>query len=56
MVVGLPLGAFTQGLLVTHDGDDDPNEDATNFKSRAGMTSPSRWGLAIDTTTGNPRG
>ncbi len=30
MVVGLPLGEFTEGLLVTHDGDD--GEDATNFK------------------------
>lgn len=33
MVVGVPLGtAFATGLLVTHDGDDEPFEEATNFK------------------------
>ena len=33
MVVGVPLGpTFAKGLLATHDGDDEPFDDATNFK------------------------
>ena len=56
MVVGLPLGAFTQGLLVTHDGDDEPGDDATNFKFTRWDDVANALGLVIDTTTGDPRG
>jgi 3-phytase len=56
MVVGLPLGAFTQGLLVTHDGDDEPGDDATNFKFTRWDDVADALGLVIDTTTGDPRG
>jgi hypothetical protein len=55
MVVGLPLGAFTQGLLVTHDGDEEPGDDATNFKFMRWDDVADALGLAIDTTTGDPR-
>ena len=56
MVVGLPLGPFTQGLLVTHDGDEEPGDDATNFKFTRWDGVADALGLAIDTTTGDPRG
>ena len=32
MVVGVPLGPSAKGLLATHDGDDEPFDDATSFK------------------------
>ena len=56
MVMGLPLGAFAQGLLVTHDGDEEPGDDATNFKFTRWDDVADPLGLAIDTTTGDPRG
>ena len=57
MVVGIPLGAtFAQGLLVTHDGDDEPNEDATNFKFTRWQDVAGPLGLEIDTASGAPRG
>ena len=56
MVVSVPLGAaFLRGLLVTHDGDDEPDEDATNFKFTRWEDVAGPLGLTID-TTGNPRG
>jgi 3-phytase len=56
MVVGLPLGTFAQGLLVTHDGDDEPADDATNFKFTRWEDVAERLGLRIETVTGDPRG
>jgi 3-phytase len=50
MVVGLPLGAFAQGLLVTHDGDEEPGDDATNFKFTRWDDVADALGLVIDTT------
>lgn len=56
MVVGVPLGdTFARGLLVTHDGDDEPNEDATNFKFTRWQDVASPLGLEIDTKSGDPR-
>ncbi len=55
MVVGLPLGSFTKGLLVTHDGDDQPNEGATNFKFTRWEDVAGPLGLKIDTESGDPR-
>lgn len=56
MVMGVPLGpTFSQGLLVVHDGDDEPNEDATNFKFVRWQDVASPLGLTIDTTNGDPR-
>ena len=57
MVVAVPLGAtFAHGLLVTHDGDDGPNDDATNFKFTRWEDVAGPLGLTIDTSTGDPRG
>ena len=58
MVASVPLGTtFSQGLLVTHDGDDDdePNDDATNFKFTRRQDVASPLGLRIDTAHGDPR-
>jgi 3-phytase len=56
MVVNLPLGTtFAQGLLVTHDGDDEPNEDATNFKFTRWQDVAGPLGLQVDTEQGDPR-
>jgi 3-phytase len=56
MVVAVPLGGtFPRGLLVTHDGDDEPNEDATNFKFTRWEDLATPLGLTIDTSTGDPR-
>lgn len=57
MVVGVPLGGtFARGLLVTHDGDDEPFEDATNFKYTRWEDVAEPVGLTIDTVSGDPRG
>src|SRR5262245_47536445 len=56
MVVGVPLGArFPLGLLVTHDGDDEPFEDATNFKFTRWDDVARPLDLKIDTVSGDPR-
>jgi 3-phytase len=56
MVVAVPLGPiFAHGLLVTHDGDDEPGEDATNFKFTRWEDVAKPLRLTIDTTTGDPR-
>jgi 3-phytase len=56
MVVAPPLGTtFAQGLLVTHDGDDEPGDDATNFKFTRWEDVAEPLGLTIDTVTGDPR-
>src|SRR5262245_27585529 len=56
MVVSVPLGTtFAQGLLVTHDGDDEPNDDATNFKFTRWQDVAGPLGLQIDTEQGDPR-
>jgi 3-phytase len=56
MVVGVPLGArYPFGLLVTHDGDDEPFEDATNFKFTRWEDVARPLGLTIDTVNGDPR-
>jgi 3-phytase len=56
MVVGIPLGpTFAQGLLVTHDGDDEPSEGATNFKFTRWQDVAGPLGLDIDTASGDPR-
>ena len=52
----LPLGPFTKGLLVTHDGDDEPHEGATNFKFTRWEDVAKPLGLKIDTASGDPRG
>jgi len=57
MVTNVPLGAtFAQGLLVTHDGDDAPFDDATNFKFTRWQDVARALGLEVDTTSGDPRG
>ena len=54
-VMGVPLGStFSQGLLVVHDGDDEPGEDATNFKYVRWQDVAEPLGLAIDTVSGDP--
>jgi 3-phytase len=56
MVVGLPLGpTFAGGLLVTHDGDDEPFDDATNFKFTRWVDVARPLGLEVDTVSGDPR-
>lgn len=56
MVVGVPLGStFSRGLLVTHDGDDEPGGDATNFKFTRWEDVAGPLGLTIDTVAGDPR-
>jgi 3-phytase len=56
MVVGVPLGArYPFGLLVTHDGDDEPFEGATNFKFTRWEDVARPLGLTIDTVSGDPR-
>jgi 3-phytase len=56
MVASVPLGTtFAQGLLVTHDGDDEPNEDATNFKFTRWQDLAGPLGLRVDTEHGDPR-
>jgi 3-phytase len=56
MVVGVPLGpTFAQGLLVTHDGDDEPFDDATNFKFTRWVDVAQPLGLEVDTVSGDPR-
>jgi 3-phytase len=55
MVISLPLGTFTEGLLVTHDGNDEPFEDATNFKFTRWDDLADALGLEIDTSSGDPR-
>jgi hypothetical protein len=55
MVVGLSLGStFRRGLLVTHDGVDEP-EEATNFKFTRWDDVAEPLGLTIDTVAGDPR-
>ena len=57
MVVGVPLGdTFTRGLLVTHDGDDAPFDEATNFKFTRWQDVAEPLGLRVDTVSGDPRG
>jgi 3-phytase len=56
MVVGVPLGpALPQGLLVVHDGDDEPADDATNVKFVRWQDVAGPLGLEIDTRSGDPR-
>jgi 3-phytase len=56
MVVGVPLGpTFAQGLLVTHDGDDEPFDDATNFKFTRWVDVARPLELEVDTVSGDPR-
>jgi 3-phytase len=56
MVVGVPLGStFADGLLVTHDGADEPFDGATNFKFTRWEDVASPLGLEIDTVRGDPR-
>jgi 3-phytase len=56
-VSNVPLGTtFAQGLLVTHDGDDEPFKDATNFKFTRWQDVAGPLGLGIDTSSGDPRG
>ena len=56
MVVGVALGAtFAQGLVVTHDGDEEPGDDATNFKFTRWQDVAGAHGLEIDTVSGDPR-
>ncbi len=56
MVMGVPLGArFSRGLFVTHDGDDEPLEDATNFKFVRWDDIANPLGLVVDTASGAPR-
>src|SRR5262245_13427276 len=56
MVANVPLGTtFAQGLLVTHDGDDEPNDDATNFKFTRWQDVAGPLGLKVDTLHGDPR-
>jgi 3-phytase len=56
MVVGLPLGPmFAEGLLVTHDGDDEPFDDATNFKFTRWVDVARPLGLEVDTVSGDLR-
>jgi 3-phytase len=56
MVVGLPLGpTFAEGLLVTHDGDDEPFDDATNVKFTRWVDVARPLGLEVDTVSGDPR-
>jgi 3-phytase len=56
MVVGVPLGpVFAKGLFVTHDGDDAPFDDATNFKFTRWDDVARPLGLVIDTVSGDPR-
>jgi myo-inositol-hexaphosphate 3-phosphohydrolase len=56
MVVGLPLGpTFAEGLLVTHDGDDEPFDDATNFKFTRWVDVARPLELEVDTVSGDPR-
>ena len=56
MVVGVPLGrTFAKGLLVTHDGDDEPSEGATNFKFTRWLDVARPLHLEIDTVSGDPR-
>jgi 3-phytase len=56
MVMGVPLGArFSRGLFVTHDGDDEPLEDATNFKFVRWEDIANPLGLVVDTASGAPR-
>jgi len=40
---------------VTHDGEDEPNENATNLEFMRWRDATSPLGLAIDTNTGDPR-
>jgi myo-inositol-hexaphosphate 3-phosphohydrolase len=59
VVSNVPLGTtFAQGLLVTHDGDDEPFEDATNLSSLGGRTSPARsgWGSTPRAATRGAKG
>ena len=56
MVVGVPLGArYPLGLLVTHDGDDEPHDGATNFKFTRWDDVTRPLELTIDTASGDPR-
>jgi len=56
MVVGVPLGpTFANGLLVTHDGDDEPFDGATNFKFTRWADVAHSLDLEIDTVAGDPR-
>jgi 3-phytase len=56
MVVGVPLGStFANGLLVTHDGADEPFDGATNFKFTRWEDVASPLGLEVDTVSGDPR-
>jgi 3-phytase len=56
MVASVPLGStFEEGLLVTHDGGDEPFEDATNFKFTRWLDLAGPLGLEIDTVDRNPR-
>jgi 3-phytase len=41
--------------LVTHDGNDEPFDDATNFKFTRWQDVAAPLGLEIDTTSGDPR-
>jgi 3-phytase len=57
MVMGVPLGStFPEGRFVTYDGDDEPNEEATNFKFVGWEDIAGPLGLVIDTVSGAPRG
>jgi 3-phytase len=52
----VPLGAkVAKGLLVTHDGDDEPQDDATNFKFTRWQDVADPLRLTIDTRHGDPR-
>jgi 3-phytase len=56
MVASMPLGrTFAHGLLVTHDGDEEPADDATNFKFTRWEDVARPLGLTIDTVSGDPR-
>jgi 3-phytase len=56
MVASVPLGGtFAHGLLVTHDGDKEPADDATNFKFTRWEDVARPLGLEVDTVSGDPR-
>jgi hypothetical protein len=50
-----PRATFAQGLLVTHDGDEEPGDDATNFKFTRWQDIAGPLALEIDTVSGNAR-
>jgi hypothetical protein len=55
MVASVPPGTtFAQGLLVTHDGDEEPEDEAANFKFTRWQDLAVPRGLKVGSTHGNP--